>query len=717
MKETRYAETLKKLKQEPRNVDINNLIKKDTSRIENWYGYPVSRGYYDNYGALVLETGVSFTVHSEGATNIELLLFNGGAAEPFAILPYPKKYKIGDVYSMTVHGLSDLEDLEYCFRVSGNYDPKKGEIFDDTKAVIDPYARKIVHHSGKNQKYPFRAKLQIDYFDWEGVKSPKIPRDEMVIYEMHVRGFTESKTSNVQARGTFQGIIEKIPYLKALGVNTIELLPVFKFDPDLDKREYDGKVLRDYWGYNPVGFYALNDDYTYNDSGIVEGREFKELVKVLHKNGMELILDVVFNHTAEGNDEGDYISFKGFDNQIYYMLTPDGFYYNFSGCGNTFNCNHPVARQMILSCLRYWVTHYHIDGFRFDLASIMGRDKNGEPLSDPPILESMAQDPVLKDVELIAEAWDAGGLYQVGSFAPSNRWSEWNGRYRDSMRKFLKGDPDMIYEASQSMIGSPDLYDQNTRGKNVSVNFITCHDGFTLRDLYTYNDKHNEANGWNNTDGTSYNYSWNLGYEGESEDEGLNKRRKQMTLNACVCLLSSFGIPMISSGDEFYNTQYGNNNVYCQDNEISWLNWDDLKEHKDIFAFWQKMIYFRKKHPILRGSAKENHSGLPRVSFHGEQPFYLDTSYNSHYLGILYAGRDQEDTHDEFIYLAINTHWEDKYIKLPEIDGVDKWYRVIDTSKDSNDNFNFNTLSEDASYNSSIKLAPRSVKLLIAKKN
>lgn len=415
---------------------------------------------------------------------------------------------------------------------------------------------------------------------------------DLIIYELHVRGFTVHESSGVQNRGTFAGLMEKIPYLRELGINAVELMPIFEFDETMNAREINGERLLEYWGYNTVSFFAPNTSFTSVNEYNREGTELKTLIKALHDNGIEVILDVVFNHTAEGNELGRTFCFKGFDNNIYYMLTPDGNYYNFSGCGNTLNCNHPVVQQMILECLRYWTVNYRVDGFRFDLASILGRNEDGSPMNNPPLLRTLASDPLLRNVKLIAEAWDAGGMYQVGSFPASGRWAEWNGRYRDSLRSFLKGDCWSSWDAAWSISGSGDLYGMykdsqgsNYAGYNSSVNFLTCHDGFTLYDLYSYNEKHNENNGWDNTDGANDNRSWNCGAEGETNDPEVLKLRYRMIRNACAVLLCSRGTPMFLAGDEFGNTKYGNNNSYCQDNEISWLDWTLLEKTKICLNF------------------------------------------------------------------------------------------------------------------------------------
>ncbi len=416
---------------------------------------------------------------------------------------------------MIVFGI-DIYEFEYAYRMDGPYDRKKGLIFDKNAVLLDPYARAVtgqsewgVKHDEKKNAY--RARVVDDTFDWDNVVQPEIPFQDLVIYELHVRGFTKDVSSPVKEeyKGTFAGVMEMIPYFKKLGVNAIELMPVFEFDEMEDIRVVDGNTLFNYWGYNTVCFFAPNTGYTAAVEYNREGHELKTLIKTLHENGMEVILDVVFNHTSEGDEKGPFFSFKGIDNNIYYLLTPDGKYYNFSGCGNSLNCNHPIVHQFILDCLRHWVIEYRVDGFRFDLATIMGRNEDGSPMSNPPLLESLAFDPILGKVKLIAEAWDAGGLYQVGSFPSWNRWAEWNGKYRDDLRCFLKGDPRMAATAIRRITGSKDLYDPANRGDNASVNFINCHDGFTLYDLYAYSYKHNEANGWNNTDGDNNNNSWN----------------------------------------------------------------------------------------------------------------------------------------------------------------------------------------------------------------
>lgn len=505
-------------------------------------GFEVRPGMYEINGATAIPCGVNFTIHSFGATSCELLLFKRKACEPYAVLPFPRHYRTGNVYSMIVFGL-DIEEFEYAYRLDGPYNPLKGLLFDKNRYLLDIYAKAVTGQSVWGYKNPdgcqYKARVVRNDFDWGRSGNPLIPMEDLIIYELHVRGFSRHATSGVTYPGTFAGLIEKIPYLKELGINAVELMPIFEFDEMQGYREVpDGTPLLDYWGYNTVSFFAPNSSY----AGIVEynreGTELKTLIKSLHDNQIECFLDVVFNHTAEGNEYGPFFSFKGFDNNIYYMLTPDGKYYNFSGCGNTLNCNHPIVQQMILECLRYWTTAYHIDGFRFDLATILGRNEDGSPMSKPPLLQSLAFDAILGDVKLIAEAWDAGGLYQVGSFPAWNRWAEWNGRYRDDLRSYLKGDLALMKTAAQRITGSRDLYNPEFRGSNASVNFLTCHDGFTLWDLYSYNEKHNELNGWNNTDGSDDNRSWNCGREGDaSDDPEITALRKKMAKNAFAVLM------------------------------------------------------------------------------------------------------------------------------------------------------------------------------------
>ena len=484
---------------------------RDLYPTDNICGYDVRPGYYDSEGAMPVRGGVNFTISSFYATSCTLLLFHPGENEPYARIPFPDSYRVGNTYAIIVFGL-EVNKFEYAYSFDGPHDPKKGLIFDKSRIILDPYAKAVTGQSewGKHQQEKvYKARVVFNDWDWGNFKTPSIPLEELIIYELHVRGFTRHESSGVEHPGTFAAIREKIPYLKELGINAVELMPIFEFDECGADRHYEGEQLYDYWGYNTVCFFAPNTSYEADHEHHREGTELKELIRDLKTNGIEVILDVVFNHTAEGNEMGPFFSFKGIDNNIYYMLTPDGKYYNFSGCGNVLNCNHPIVRDFIKSCLRYWVTEYKVDGFRFDLASILGRNEDGTPMDQPPLLKSLAFDPILRSTKLIAEAWDAGGLYQVGSFPNWNRWAEWNGKYRDDMRRFLKGDSDLAWAATHRLTGSKDLYDPSYRGNCASVNFITCHDGFTLWDMYSYNQKHNYKNGWNNTDCADDNNSWN----------------------------------------------------------------------------------------------------------------------------------------------------------------------------------------------------------------
>lgn len=668
-----------------------SLVPNDQLRpLDTINGFLVRPGFFHSFGATIIPGGVSFTIQSHGATSCELLLFHRMAEEPFAALKFPDNYRIGFVYSMIVFGL-DIEEFEYAYCLDGPYDEKKGLRFDKTKILLDPYARAVTGQSrwGVTNccEHGYRARVVRNNFDWGLEKQPQIPMEDLIIYEAHVRGFTRDSSSGVCCPGTFLGLRDKIPYLKDLGINAIELMPVFEFDEMRDARLIDNNQLLDYWGYNSVCFFAPNTSYASSVEYNQEGRELKQLIKALHDNGIDVILDVVFNHTAEGNELGPCFCFKGFDNQIYYMLTPDGYYYNFSGCGNTLNCNHPVVQQLILDCLRYWVTDYRVDGFRFDLASILGRNEDGSPMNQPPLLRSLAFDPILGTVKLIAEAWDAGGLYQVGSFPSWRRWAEWNGKYRDDMRRFLKGDAGLAEAAAQRILGSPDLYDPALRGLSASVNFLTCHDGFTLNDLYSYNEKHNEANGWDNTDGANDNNSWNCGVEGETDNPEVLNLRKRMMMNACAVLMMSRGTPMFLSGDEFGDTRYGNNNPYCQDNEISWLDWSLLETNRDLYEFFRYMIAFRQKHKVIRKDLEPSPDGFPCTSIHGLTPWSPDYSPESRTICVMYAGYNPDQKTEDIVYLAVNPYWRTMELTLPDLPEGKCWYIAVNTGDPANTAF------------------------------
>lgn len=690
------------------------VISEQLKPIDTVNGFQIRPGFFREFGAVAIPGGVNFTIHTHGATSCELLLFHRKAEEPYAVIPFPESYRIGFCYSMIVFDL-DIEEFEYAYRLDGPYDEKKGLRFDKNKILLDPYARAVTGQSQwghvNNAQHGYRARVVQSNFDWGDQRHHSIPMEDLIIYELHVRGFTMDESSGVKHHGTFEGLREKIPYLKELGVNAVELMPIFEFDEMRDVRLIDENELIDFWGYNPVSFFAPNTSYCSSMEYNREGLELKTLIKDLHDNGIEVILDVVFNHTAEGNEFGPCFSFKGFDNNIYYMLTPDGHYYNFSGCGNTLNCNHPVVRDMILECLRYWVIEYRVDGFRFDLASILGRNDDGTPLSQPPLLRSLAFDSILGNVKLIAEAWDAGGLYQVGSFPSWKRWAEWNGRYRDDMRRFLKGDDFLAQTAAARITGSPDLYDPTYRGGNASINFLTCHDGFTLYDLYSYNQKHNEANGWGNTDGADDNNSWNCGIEGETDDPAILALRKRLMKNACAILLCSRGTPMFLSGDEFADTRYGNNNPYCQDNLISWLDWSLLKKNKDLFDFFQYMIRFRKDHPVIRKDLEPSYLGVPAMSTHGLTPDETNFSGDSHVVCVRFAGYNETTQKEDLVYLAVNSGWFPVTLTLPELPEHYKWKVAVNTGDPKCQFFHKNSMP---TVESKIFLGERSVIIFVA---
>ncbi|MBT3383679.1 MAG: glycogen debranching protein GlgX [Prolixibacteraceae bacterium] len=690
-------------------------------------GIKYRRGHVLPFGATMVPNGVNFSIYSSAAYSCILVLFVKGANEPYAEIAFPEEFRIGNTYSMIVFDL-DFELLEYGYRMDGPFDPESGHRFDKSKILSDPYAKAI---GGRDKWlappdwdniYSHRSRLVFEDFDWETDKPLETPIEDLVVYEAHVRGFTNHPSSGVKNRGTFAGAREKIPYLLDLGINCIELMPIYEYD------EYEhsktnpetGELLVNYWGYSTLNFFAPKSGYAATGKYGMQVDELKTLIKEFHKNGIEVMLDVVFNHTAEGDHRGPTISFKGIDNNTYYMLTPEGYYFNFSGTGNTLNCNHPVVRNMVLDCLRYWASEYHIDGFRFDLAAILGRAQDGSPLNNPPLLESLAHDPVLAKCKLIAEAWDAGGLYQVGSFPAYGRWAEWNGKYRDAIRRFLKGEEGLIGELSQRLQGSPDLY--STRGTSAGINFITCHDGFTLYDLFAYNEKHNEANGENNNDGNNDNFSWNCGCEGETEDEGINILRHRQIKNALSILMVSQGVPMVLMGDEMGRTKYGNNNTYCHDNGLNWMNWDLIDKNSDIYYFAKHIINFRRNHPVLRNrdhfrNSDYKNTGYPDISFHGVHAWNADWSKSSRVLAIMLDGGHAKNgyTTDDTIYVAINMHWEALPFEIPQLPENKNWHVSVNT--DMPPPHDFHQINKEAvlENQSSCILGPRSVVILVGK--
>jgi isoamylase len=656
-------------------------------------GFSLRPGKPLPFGATLVPGGVNFSIYSSHATNCTLVLFKKGQPAPYAEIPFPTEFRIGNVYAMVVFDL-DYENVEYGYRMEGPYEPTTGHRFDSSKILLDPYAKAVGGrdvwgtHPDWGNVYQYRSRLVFDDFDWQGDRPLEIPSEDLVIYEMHVRGFTRHASSGVRQPGTFAAIREKIPYLKELGVNCVELLPIYEFDEFDGSRPHpsgDGTMLMNYWGYSTVGFFAPKAGLAATGRLGMQVDEMKALVKELHQNGFEVLLDVVFNHTAEGNEYGPTISFRGIDNKTYYMLTPDGYYWNFSGTGNTLNCNNPIVRNLVLDCLRYWASEYHIDGFRFDLAAILGRDPIGIPLTNPPLLEALAADPVLAKCKLIAEAWDAGGLYQVGSFPAYGRWAEWNGKYRDDMRQFLKGEMGLVGAVAQRLQGSPDLY--AWRGPTASVNFFCCHDGFTLADLVSYNHKHNDANGWDNSDGGDDDHSWNCGVEGPTDDPEVNRLRRRQMKNAFALLLVSQGVPMFLMGDEVARTQQGNNNTYCQDNELSWLDWGLVAQNPDLLHFVQRCIAFRHAHPVLRSRYHMRNvdyvgSGYPDISWHGTRAWYADWSDTSRVIAFMLCGKHAKGgtVADDYIYVAANMYWDGLPFELPQLPVGMRWHVFANTS-------------------------------------
>ncbi len=566
------------------------MTKLDTSKLRITAGRPYPTG------PVVYENGIRFTIFSRHASRVWVAVFeNVESKTPVWEYEFnPHKHRVGDMWSIFVEGLS--EGAYFLYRMDGPDEPREGHRYNPGIYLLDPYAKAFV---GDIHNGTMKCVAVHDKMDWNGDTRPRIPIQDTVIYEVHVKGFTQSDTSGVSCPGTYRGFIEKIPYLKDLGVTTVELLPVQEFGETFIGRKslQTGKELTNYWGYSNIGFFAPSVRYAVKASRLEHLDEFRELVEALHAAGIEIILDVVFNHTSEGNEQGPTLSFRGIDNTVYYLLD-DGKYLNYSGCGNTVNCNHPLVRNFILDCLRYWVAVMHVDGFRFDLASILGRDQEGNILEDAPLIARIAEDPVLRDTKLIAEAWDAGGAYQVGSFGGA-RWAEWNGKYRDDVRRFWRGDPGMKGAFATRIMGSADLYQQSDRSPKHTINFITCHDGFTLYDLVSYEKKHNEANGENNRDGADENFSWNCGKEGKTDDPEIELMRTRCRKSLVATLFLSLGVPMMLGGDELGRTQQGNNNAYCQDNELSWFDWSGLDNAGELLAFYRNMIAFRFENPAL----------------------------------------------------------------------------------------------------------------------
>ena len=649
----------------------------------------VSRGSPLPLGATLVRDGINFAIFSRHATTVTLVLFHAGQQRPFFEIGFDVRFnRTGDIWHAFVLGLDP--GVRYGYRMDRKPDTnKKIHRFDPDLLLLDPCARAISDHAywatGEGG-FEHRRNIVISgEFDW-GLDQPlNYPLSETVIYEMHVRGFTRHPSSGVSLPGTFAGLIEKIPYLLELGVTAVELLPVHEFE-EMDSNRvnpFTGAPLVNYWGYQPINFFAPNAAYSSGKGDGDQVREFKYMVKSLHAAGLEVILDVVFNHTAEGDERGPCFSFRGIDNAVYYLLDPaTGKYLNYSGCGNTLNCNHPVVRDLIVECLRYWVMEMHVDGFRFDLASILGRGTDGSVLVNPPLLESLAHDPVLANTKLIAEAWDAAGLYQVGTFPAWSRWAEWNGKFRDDVRRFVRGEPGMVTALATRLVGSPDLYRTSSREPYHSINFVTCHDGFTLSDLVSYDSKHNLMNGENNTDGNNDNLSWNCGIEGPSASPQIEQLRLRQQKNFATILLLADGVPMILAGDELGHSQRGNNNAYCQDNEISWIDWTLRERNQGLFRFFRLLLEFRRRHPLLRSTSYGSLSGEGdrRIAWHGTKLGKPDWSDESRWIAMQLSGLSEQGSEDNVLFIA-NAHWEAHDFELPN-SGL-RWLRFIDTSLES----------------------------------
>ncbi len=689
------------------------------------YGHPLP------FGASVVPGGINFSVFSRHATGCTLVLFEKDAQRPFAEIPFPPEFRIGDVFAMTVFDV-DPHSIEYGYRMDGPFNPHAGHRFDRRHILLDPFARAVGGREVYREPprtpdiFPHRGRLPENNFDWEHSRPLDLPVPELIIYELHVRGFTRHASSGVAHPGTFDGLREKIPYLRDLGVNCVELMPVFEFDEHENFRlnPENGERLHNYWGYSTLAFHAPKAGFAARAKESREVDELKELIKAFHTAGMQVILDVVFNHTAEGDATGPVISFRGLDNNTYYLLAPNGDYLNFSGCGNTLECNNPVVRDFVLGCLRYWAAEYHIDGFRFDLASVLGRDSQGHPLPNPPLLESIAYDPVLAHTELIAEAWDAGGLYQVGNFPSYGRWMEWNGKFRDDARRFLRGDDNTAAAMVQRILGSPDLYQASGRPPSASVNFITCHDGFTLTDLFSYSDKRNLENGEDNRDGTNDNYSWNCGVEGPSEDPAVLALRERCTKNALALLMVSQGVPMLNMGDEMGRTQRGNNNAYCHDTEWNWLDWDLLAKNAGLHRFLKLLVQLRRHHTSLHRTdwfTGEDciGSGYADISWHGVVPDEPDWSEFSHSLAFMICGQHDHALggSGEFFYAAFNMHHEPLTFTLPYLPAGWHWHQVADTAQPSPEDIHEPGAEPRLPDNPRLTLPPKSVVLCLGREN
>ncbi len=658
-----------------------------------------------NCGARVCADGVNFCVFSRNAVAVFLELFkNSDDDSPYKTITLdPKINRTGDLWHVFIEGLKP--GALYLYRVDGPFEPEKGHRFDANTHLIDPCALALTDSSffknlDSDKKCPLskmpKCVVVDTAYDWGDDKPLKTPLNESIIYEMHVKGFTQSVSSDVKYRGTYRGMTEKIPYLKKLGITAVELLPVQEFDmfENMNTNPKTGRRLVNYWGYSTMAFFAPKASYAADRKAGACVKEFKDMVKAFHKAGIEVLLDVVFNHTAEGNENGATFSMRGFDNSIYYQLVNSNkeYYVNFSGCGNAVNCNHPVVQDFILDCLRYWVLEMHVDGFRFDLASVLSRDEHGFLSADSPLPRRISEDPVLSGTKIIAEPWDCGGAYQTGAF-PGGRWCEWNDRFRDGIRKFIRGDEKLSTEAATRISGSSDLYSSSGRKPVHSINYVVSHDGFTLNDLVSYNDRHNEQNGEENRDGTDNNLSYNNGFEGPSLNPKIERTRIRQIKNFFVALLTSQGTPMFVYGDEIQRTQQGNNNPYCQDNEISWFDWNDTKKHDDMFTFVSRLIELRKSHRVFKrreffeGQKSATDISPADINWFNIEGMTPDWSKLNRFLAFRLGGGagNQNLEEDNDFYIAFNTDIHDVTATIPPATLGKKWYRVTDTSIETAD--------------------------------
>lgn len=662
-------------------------------------------------GAELTEDGVNFAVFSRNGTKVFLNLFNDAKdSEPYETIELnPQKNRTGDIWHIFVKGLK--ENALYLYQVDGPFEPKEGHRFNVNTYLCDPYAKATTCESifynlppdyktpidkadvelfdkRSLRKFPKCVVVNNSSFDWEGDRPINRPLEDSIIYETHLKGYTASVNSNTKCKGTYKGFTEKIPYLKNLGVTAVEFLPVQGFDQaeNTNINPRTGERMVNYWGYSTIAFFAPKADYAEDRTPGGCVNEFKYMVREMHKAGIEVILDVVYNHTAEGNEHGITLNFRGFDNSIYYSLvdTHKEYYMNYSGCGNTFNCNHPVVQQFIIDSLRYWVQNFHVDGFRFDLAPILGRHTNGEMNIAKSVLNMIAEDPVLHNTKVIAEPWDAGGGYELGAF-PS-RWAEWNDRYRDDIRKFWRGDENISTAAATRMSGSSDIFSAAGRKPYNSINYVCCHDGFTLNDLVSFNYKHNEENGEENRDGNDNNLSYNYGYEGPTLNPAIEKLRSQAIKNYLLTVIISQGTPMLLAGDEFRRTQNGNNNAYCQDTPLSWIDWEFAEDYDDLIEFTKRAIALRKAHRVFRRKdffGAEKNSRIPEIQWYNADGTTPDWNKLSRFLAFKLNGTtciNDNGKLDNDFFIAANTDKHDIMLTLPVLKDGRKWYRMADTS-------------------------------------